>query len=60
MPGFAGQPIARADVERKFRSSVGKRWSQQHTDELLQELWSLDQTDDLDRLLGKLRLQTAG
>jgi 2-methylcitrate dehydratase len=59
MPGFAGQPIGRSDVERKFRSNVGKRWSQRRTDEILQELWSLDQTDDLGRLLGKLRQQTA-
>src|SRR5262249_22137131 len=33
MPGFPGQPMSRADVERKFRSNVGKRWSPRHTDE---------------------------
>jgi len=54
MPGFAGLPVRRADVERKFRSNVGKRWSQQRTDAILQELWSLDHTDDL-----RLTLQTA-
>jgi hypothetical protein len=25
MPGFPGQPMSRADVERKFRSNVGNR-----------------------------------
>jgi 2-methylcitrate dehydratase len=59
MPGFAGQPISRADVERKFRNNVGKRWSPWRTDAILQELWSLDQAGDLGRLLGKLMVPTA-
>jgi 2-methylcitrate dehydratase len=59
MPGFAGQPISRADVERKFRSNVGKRWSRERTDATLRELWSLDQTDDLGRLLGTLVVEIA-
>ena len=58
MPGFAGQPISRVDVERKFRSNVGKRWSQERTDAILQALWSLDQTDGLSFLLGKFTVQT--
>lgn len=54
MPGFPGQPMNRADIERKFRSNVGKRWSPAHTDALLRALWSLEQTEDLSALLGRL------
>src|SRR6516165_8728396 len=31
-PGFAERPMTRADVERKFRGNVGRRWSAQRTD----------------------------
>jgi 2-methylcitrate dehydratase len=58
MPGFPGQPMRRADVERKFRSNIGKRWPQDRTDAVLQALWVLDRTDDLPALLSKLALQT--
>jgi 2-methylcitrate dehydratase len=56
MPSFPGQPMSRADVERKFRSNVGKRWSPRHTDEVLRALWSLEQARDLSTLLGKIAL----
>jgi len=56
MPGFPGQPMSRADMERKFRRNVGKRWPQQQTDAVLESLWTLDRTDDLTALLGKLSL----
>jgi 2-methylcitrate dehydratase len=58
VPGFVSRPMSRADVERKFRSNVGKRWPQERTDAILQALWALDRTDDLPALLGKLSLQT--
>jgi 2-methylcitrate dehydratase len=58
MPGFPGQPMHRADVERKFRSNIGKRWPQDRTNSVLQALWLLDRTDDLPALLSKLALQT--
>jgi len=58
MPGFPGRPMSRADVERKFRSNVGKRWPQERTDAILQALWALDRTDDLPALLSMLALQT--
>jgi 2-methylcitrate dehydratase len=58
MPGFPGQPMSRADVERKFRSNVAKRWPQQRTDEILQALWMLDRMDNLPSLLSRLTLQT--
>jgi 2-methylcitrate dehydratase len=57
MPGFPGQPIARADVERKFHSNVDVRWPRQRTDDILRALWALDQADDLSALLGKLMVQ---
>jgi 2-methylcitrate dehydratase len=47
----------RADVERKFRGNVGKRWPQERTNATLQALWALDQTDDLSGLLGRLSMQ---
>ena len=56
MPGFPGQPMSRADTERKFRSNVGKRFSREQTDAVLQALWALDRTEDLRGLLGKLSL----
>ena len=54
MPGFPGQPMSRADVERKFRSDVGTRWPAERTMAILQALWELDRTDDIGALLGKL------
>jgi 2-methylcitrate dehydratase len=57
MPGFVGQPMSRADIERKFRSNVGKRWPAERTAAILPALWALDRTDDLRGLLGMLSLQ---
>jgi len=54
LPGFPGLPMNRADVERKFRSNVGKRWPQERTDAILQALWALDRVEDIGALLGKL------
>ncbi len=58
IPGFPGQPMSRADVERKFRSNVGARWPQERTDAVLQALWALDRVDDMSSLLGKLSVRT--
>jgi 2-methylcitrate dehydratase len=58
MPGFPGQPISRADVNRKFRSNVGKRWAKEQTDSVLQDLWALERTHDLPALLNELALPT--
>jgi len=58
MPGFPGQPITRADVERKFRSNIDTRWPQQKTDAVLRSLWALDQAPDLSALLGSLTVQS--
>ena len=56
-PGFAERPMNRSEVERKFRGNVGRHWSLQRTDTILQALWALDQTDDLSVLLGQLTIQ---
>ena len=54
MPGFAGQPMTCADIERKFRSNVGKRLSKERTDRILSTLWSLEQTPQVSTLLATL------
>jgi 2-methylcitrate dehydratase len=56
MPGFPGQPLSRADVERKFRSNVGKSWPREQSDAALQALWALERTNDISALLGGLAL----
>ena len=48
--------MSRADMERKFRSNVGGRWSAAQVDALLQALWSFEQTEDLRSLLGQFCL----
>ena len=53
---LSGAPGDRADVERKFRSNIGRRWPQQQTDAVLQSLWTFDQTHDLSALLNKMAL----
>jgi 2-methylcitrate dehydratase len=56
VPGFPGRPMARADVERKFRGNVEGRLSAERTEEVLQALWTLDLADDLSQLLGRFVL----
>jgi 2-methylcitrate dehydratase len=57
MPGFPGQPMNRADVERKFRSNIGSRWHEERTDAVLRALWTLERADDVSSLLGTLAVQ---
>ena len=59
VPGFAGRPMGRTDVERKFRGNIGMRWPSERTDRVLQSLWALDRTDHLALLLGGLSLQAS-
>jgi 2-methylcitrate dehydratase len=54
VPGFPGRPMQRADVERKFRSNLGKRWPPERARAVLDALWGLDQANDLGFLLGRL------
>ena len=54
LPGFPGQPMGRADIERKFRGNVGNRWPKDRTDAVLQTLWTLEGIDDVSALLAKL------
>jgi 2-methylcitrate dehydratase len=57
VPGFVNRPMGRADVDRKFRGNVGRRWPQGRTDAVLNALWALDETKDLSGLLGMLSVQ---
>lgn len=57
-PGFAERPMNRADVERKFRGNVGKRWSQEQMTAVLAALWGLEQANNLSALLGELAVKT--
>jgi 2-methylcitrate dehydratase len=54
IPGFAGQPMKRPDVDRKFRGNIGKRWPTQKTDAVLQSLWALENAKDVGALLAKM------
>jgi len=54
MPGFAGEPMTRADIERKFRSNVNKRWPKERTESVLRSLWSLDEAPGVSSLLSSL------
>ena len=56
-PGFAGRPMSRAEVERKFRGNVAKRWEPRRIDAILEALWSLERTPELAALLATLRVQ---
>jgi len=56
MPSFPGQPIGRADVERKFRGNVGKRWPPERTQTILAALWALERAPDVRGLVGELVL----
>jgi 2-methylcitrate dehydratase len=47
----------RAEVERKFRGNVGRRWPRERTDAVLQDLWAVDRTQNIAALLGKLSVQ---
>ncbi|MBV8839091.1 MAG: MmgE/PrpD family protein [Alphaproteobacteria bacterium] len=53
MPGFPGQPMSRADIERKFRGNA-TRWPKERVDTLLQNAWALEADEDLSALLGQL------
>jgi 2-methylcitrate dehydratase len=56
-PGFAERPMNRAEVERKFRGNVGKRWPKERTTTILQTMWKLERTNNVSTLLGKLALK---
>ena len=54
IPGFAGRPMQRPDIDRKFRGNIGKRWPREKTDAVLQSLWALENTHDIGALLATL------
>jgi len=53
-PGFPGRPMNRTEIDRKFHGNIGKRWSAERTDAVLQMLWALDRTGDIGAMLAKL------
>ena len=53
VPGFAGRPMGRADVDRKFHSNVGNRWPQERTQTILDALWGLERAENPAGLLGR-------
>jgi 2-methylcitrate dehydratase len=55
-PGFAGRPMSRTEVERKFRGNVAKRWEPRRTEAILEALWNLERTPELATLLAALRV----
>ena len=56
-PGFAGRPMSRTEVERKFRGNVARRWEPRRIDAILEALWNLERTPELAGLLAMLRVQ---
>jgi 2-methylcitrate dehydratase len=54
IPGFAGKPMQRPDIDRKFRGNIGQRWPREKTDAVLQSLWVLENTRDIGALLASL------
>src|SRR3984893_6519209 len=54
IPGFAGRPMQRPDIDRKFRGNIGNRWPREKTDAVLQSLWVLENTQDIGALLAAL------
>jgi 2-methylcitrate dehydratase len=54
IPGFAGKPMQRPDIDRKFRGNIGKRWPREKTDAVVQSLWVLENTQDIGALLATL------
>ena len=54
IPGFAGRPMQRPDIDRKFRGNIGKRWPREKADAVLQSLWALESTQNIGALLATL------
>src|SRR5438874_1933666 len=54
IPGFAGKPMQRPDIDRKFRGNIGKRWPRQKTDAVLESLWVVENTQNIGALLATL------
>jgi 2-methylcitrate dehydratase len=52
--GFAGKPMLRPDIDRKFRGNIGMRWPREKSDAVLESLWVLENTPDIGALLSTL------
>jgi 2-methylcitrate dehydratase len=56
IPGFAGRPMQRPDIERKFQGNVSARWPKEKTDAVLRSLWALEDAKDIGALLATLTI----
>jgi len=54
IPGFAGRPMQRPEIDRKFRSNIARRWTREKTDAVLRSLWVLENAQDIGGLLAAL------
>jgi 2-methylcitrate dehydratase len=54
IPGFAGRPMQKPDIDRKFRGNIGNRWPREKTDAALRALWVLENTQNISALLATL------
>ena len=54
VPGQSDMKMQRSDFERKFADNVRKVWSSGEQRRVLDAIWTIDQQDKLDHLLGLL------
>jgi 2-methylcitrate dehydratase len=54
LPGFAGRPLERDDVERKFRGNVAGRLTAQQTRAALDALWNLERQREVGQVVANL------
>jgi 2-methylcitrate dehydratase len=53
-PGFAGRPMTRDEVARKFHGNVGALWSRARADGFLDAVWRLERGGDAAALLRRM------
>ncbi len=54
-PGFAGRPMTRDEVARKFRGNVAAQWPRERAERFLATVWGLDTAADTKALTALLR-----
>jgi 2-methylcitrate dehydratase len=54
LPGFAGRPLERDDVERKFRGNVAGRLTPQQARTALDALWNIERQRDIGQVVANL------
>ncbi len=51
IPGFAGRPLRRPEIDRKFPGNSARRWPPEKTDAVLRSLRVLENTQDIGALV---------